>query len=90
MNEKWTYLILSDQDKEPTGIRVILQDRDSGRQVSMQLTPGGDQVEVTQDEHDYEAMEWKVKEIVGAARPDGDAATLVDAVKGHLRTALAP
>ncbi|MDZ7733950.1 MAG: hypothetical protein U5R31_13570 [Acidimicrobiia bacterium] len=90
MNEKWTYLILSDPEKEPTGIRMTLQDRDSGRQASMQLTADGNQVEVTDEAHDYEAMEWKVKEIVGQARADGDGATLVDAAKDHLRTALAP
>ena len=87
MDEKWTFLILSDPDKNPTGLRIILTDRGTNRQATIQLTPAGDQTDLTDEPHDYEAMEWKVKEILDEGR-DGAAEQVLDAVKGHLRSAL--
>jgi hypothetical protein len=89
MTEKWTYLILSDEAKNPTGIRIVLEDRDSGRQATMQLTDAGDEADLTGEVHDYEAMEWKVKQIIDAGRGGQGGEVVVDAAKDHLRGALA-
>lgn len=88
MNEKWTFLVLSDEAKNPTGVRITLEDRESGRQVSMQLTHAGDEAELTGEVHDYEAMEWKVKQIIDAGRGGQGGDLVVDAAKDHLREAL--
>jgi hypothetical protein len=89
MNEKWTFLILSDEAKNPTGIRITLEDRDSGRQASMQLTHSGEEADLTSEVHDYEAMEWKVKEIIDAGRGGQGGDLVIEAAKKHLREALA-
>lgn len=89
MTEKWTYLILSDEAKNPTGIRIVLEDRESGRQASMQLTHAGEEADLTSEIHDYEAMEWKVKQIIDAGRGGQGGDALIDAAKKHLRGALA-
>lgn len=89
MNEKWTYLILSDEAKNPTGIRITLEDRDSGRRASLQLTDAGEEAELTSEDHDYEAMEWKVKQIIDAGRGGQGGDAVVEAAKQHLRDALA-
>lgn len=88
MNEKWTYLVLSDEAKNPTGIRITLEDRESGRQASMQLTHAGDEADLTTEIHDYEAMEWKVKQIIDAGRGGQGGDVVVEAAKRHLREAL--
>jgi hypothetical protein len=89
LNEKWTFLILSDEAKNPTGIRITLEDRDSGRQASMQLTHAGEEAELTAEAHDYEAMEWKVIQIIDAGRGGNGGEAVVGAAKDHLRKALA-
>ena len=89
MTEKWTFLILSDEAKNPTGIRILLDDRETGRQASMQLTDAGEETDLTDEVHDYEAMEWKVKQIIDAGRDGQGGDVVVDAAKKHLRGALA-
>jgi hypothetical protein len=88
LNEKWTYLILSDEAKNPTGIRITLEDRETGRQASMQLTHAGEEAELTAESHDYEAMEWKVMQIIDAGRGGNGGEAVVHAAKDHLRKAL--
>jgi hypothetical protein len=88
MDEKWTYLVLSDPDKNPTGLRVTLQDRGTQRQATIQITPAGEQVDLTEELHDYECMEWKARELLDAARGDDSGELVIDAIKHHLRDAL--
>jgi hypothetical protein len=87
MNEKWTYLVLSDPDKNPTGFRITLEDRDSQKKATIQLTAAGEQVDLDQQPHDYECMEWKAKEILDVSRTDGNGEVVLGAVKDHLRSA---
>jgi hypothetical protein len=89
VNERWTYHILSDPDRKPTGFRITLSDRDADQQAIIQLTVVGEQVVVDDEEQDYEAMEWKVLEILDTAREQDDAKALLQAVKDHLRAQLA-
>lgn len=88
MEEKWTFLVLSDADKNPTGLRIILEDRASQQRATIQLATSGDQVTLDQAPHDYECMEWKAKEILDTGRGDGRGDEVLVVVKDHLRSAL--
>jgi hypothetical protein len=88
MDERWTYFVLSDPDKQPTGLRIVLEDRQSQKRATIQLAASGDQTELDQEPHDYECMEWKAKEILDSARGDGRGDEVLGAVKEHLRSAL--
>ncbi|GIU83724.1 MAG: hypothetical protein KatS3mg008_0499 [Acidimicrobiales bacterium] len=88
MNERWTFLVLSDADRNPTGLRILLTDRDRGLQAAMQMLPDGSEVDVSDEPHDYECMEWKAVQIIDEARGDGAGREIIDAAKRHLRSAL--
>lgn len=88
MDERWTYLVLSDEDKNPTGLRIVLEDRESRQRATIQLATSGDQVMLDEGPHDYECMEWKAQEILDAGRGDGRGNEVIGVVKDHLRSAL--
>ena len=89
MNEKFTYIVLADAPGgTPTGYRIILEDKDSGRQAVAQFTREGRQVEVDDQDRDYEAPEWKAEQLLVDGGVE-DAKGFVAALKEHLRMMLA-
>jgi hypothetical protein len=88
MNERWTYTVISDhQGGTPIELRVSLEDRDADKRATIQITVAGVQVDVDDKARDYEAPEWKAKQIItdgGVGDTDG----YLGALKDHLRQAL--
>lgn len=88
MNERWTYTVIADPPgSDPLELRVTLEDRDAAKRATIQVTVAGAQVDVDDKPRDYEAPEWKAREILtGGGVADID--TYLDAMKEHLRSAL--
>ena len=88
MNERWTYTVLADQPGgTPIELRISLEDRDADKRATIQVGVSGAQVDVDDKPRDYEAPEWKAKEILtegGVAEID----IYLGALKDHLRAAL--
>jgi hypothetical protein len=84
MNERWTYTVLADEPGgTPIELRISLEDRDADIQIGVT----GSQVDVDDKPRDYEAPEWKAKQILsdgGVNEIDG----YLGALKEHLRAAL--
>jgi hypothetical protein len=88
MNERWTYTVLADQPGgTPIELRISLEDRDADKRATIQVGVAGAQVDVDDKPRDYEAPEWKAKEIL-AEGGVVDTETYLDALKEHLRAAL--
>jgi hypothetical protein len=89
VNERWTYTVIADEPGgTPIELRVSLEDRDADRRATIQVTVAGAQVDVDDKPRDYEAPEWKAKELLaqgGVTETD----VYVTALKDHLRAALA-
>jgi hypothetical protein len=89
MNERWTYTVIADPPgSDPIELRVTLEDRDAAKRATVQITVAGVQVDVDDRARDYEAPEWKAREILTAGGVQG-IDTYLDALKDHLRSALA-
>lgn len=88
MNERWTYTVLADEPGgTPVELRISLEDRDADKRATIQIGVSGAQVDVDDKPRDYEAPEWKAKEILtdgGVSEID----TYLGALKDHLRAAL--
>jgi hypothetical protein len=88
VNERWTYTVIADEPGgTPIELRVSLEDRDADRRATIQVTVAGAQVDVDDKPRDYEAPEWKAKELLlqgGVAETD----VYITALKDHLRAAL--
>jgi hypothetical protein len=88
MNERWTFTVLADEPGgTPIELRIALEDRDADKRATIQIGVSGAQVDVDDKPRDYEAPEWKAKEILtDSGVPDID--TYLAALKDHLRAAL--
>lgn len=88
MNERLTYTVISDHPGgTPVELRVTMEDRDTQRRATIQVTVAGDQVDVDDKPRDYEAPEWKAKQILTeGGTPAVD--VYVGALLDHLRLAL--
>jgi hypothetical protein len=88
MNERWTFTVIADEPGgTPIELRVALEDRDADRRATIQVAVTGAQVDVDEKPRDYEAPEWKAKQILvngGVANAD----VYLEALKDHLRAAL--
>jgi len=83
--ERWTFLILADDAGEPSQIRMFLRAGDDpGSWPSLQVALDGSEVPLDQVQKDYEAPEWKAREIfvTGGATEDR-----WEALKDQLREA---
>ena len=88
MNERWTYTVIADPPgSAPIEMRVTLEDRDAAKRATVQVTVAGVQVDVDDKPRDYEAPEWKVREILSGGGVE-TVDTYLDALKDHLRSAL--
>lgn len=88
MNERWTYTVIVDEPGgTPVELRVSCEDRDADLRATIQVTVTGAQVDVDDKPRDYEAPEWKAKQILTDGGVDG-VDTYLDAMKEHLREAL--
>jgi len=88
LNERWTYTVIADEPGgTPIELRVSLEDRDADRRATIQVTVSGAQVDVDDKPRDYEAPEWKAKEILGAGGVE-QTDVYLNALKDHLRAAL--
>lgn len=89
MDEKFSYVVLAEEPGgAPTGYRVLLRDRESGRQAVAQFDTVFAQVPVDDRTRDYEVPEWKAQQILSDAGL-ADAAEFMEALKEHLRAMLA-
>ena len=89
MDERWTYTVIADEPGgTPIEMRVVLEDRSSSQQATIQIRVDGQQVEVDDKERDYEAPEWKAKQILETGGT-GDVDEYLAELKAHLRAALA-
>ncbi len=88
MNERWTYVVISDEPGgTPVELRISLEDRETQKQATIQVTVAGAQVEVDGKPRDFEAPEWQVRQILergGVADVDSYLTSLQD----HMRSAL--
>jgi hypothetical protein len=88
MNERWTFTVIADEPGgTPIELRVALEDRDADRRATIQVAVTGAQVDVDEKPRDYEAPEWKAKELLEGGGVS-DAEIYIDALKDHLRAAL--
>ena len=62
--ERWSFLVLAAADGNPKGFRIILRaGDDEGAWPKTQVDLDGTVVPVDDEPHDYEAPEWKAKQI---------------------------
>ena len=88
MDEQFSYIVLAaESGGAPTGYRVILRDRTSGRQAVAQFDTVFAQVPVDDQRRDYEAPEWKAQQILTDAGL-ADAGEFNESLKDHLRAML--
>ena len=88
MSERWTYTVISDEPGgTPLELRVCLEDRDADKRATIQVLVSGEQVDVDDKPRDYEAPEWKAKQLLTEGQVD-DVDGYVDALKEHLRAAI--
>lgn len=65
--ERWTFLILAAADGSPSQIRIHLRDGDDpARWPALQVRVDGSEVPVDDVAKDYEAPEWKARQIFAA------------------------
>ena len=89
MDEQFSYIVLAaEPGGTPTGYRVILRDRTSGRQAVAQFDTVFAQVPVDDRRRDYEAPEWKAQQLLTDAGL-ADAGEFTESLKNHLRAMLA-
>lgn len=66
--EKWTFLILADDDGNPSGLRMILRaGDDAAAWPRTQVGADGGEVATDDRPHDYEAPEWKAQQLYGGS-----------------------
>lgn len=62
--ERWSFLVLASGDGSPKGFRVVLRaGDDETRWPRMQIGLDGTEQPLDDEQHDYEAPEWKAKQI---------------------------
>lgn len=89
MNERWTYTVIADQPGgTPIEMRVTLEDRDTGTKATVQVAVSGSQTTVDDKPRDYEAPEWKAKQIFSEGGV-ADVEAYLEALQNHLRSAIA-
>lgn len=82
--ERWTFIILAGPDGAASGIRVTLRaGDDESRWPELQVTVDGTEVPVDDQPRDYEAPEWKAKQILTAG---GGSEARFDELKNKLRS----
>jgi hypothetical protein len=72
--ERWTFLVLADDDGTPKQIRMFLRaGNDESAWPSLQVGMDGVEVPVDETPKDYEAPEWKALELFtgGGGTPEG-------------------
>jgi hypothetical protein len=72
--EKWTFLILADDDGNPNGLRITLRaGDDEAAWPRLQIGPDGGAVPTDDRPHDYEAPEWKAQQLYGGSAAQWEA-----------------
>lgn len=88
VNERWTYLVIANEPGgTPIELRITLEDRDSRRQATIQVTVAGAQVDVDDKARDFEAPEWQVRQILEQGGV-GEVGSYLSSLQEHMRTAL--
>jgi hypothetical protein len=87
--ERWTFLVIAGPDGEPAQLRVLLRHgEDPTIWPAAQLGMGGAEVPVDQQNHDFEAPEWKAAQLLDAGTGQAGAARL-EQIKRQLRSQVA-
>jgi hypothetical protein len=81
--ERWTYLIIPDDGGDAKQVRIFLRAGDDPAEYpSTQVNLDGTEVPVDDIAHDYEAPEWKAKQILAAG---GTSDSRFEDIKDDLR-----
>jgi hypothetical protein len=81
--ERWSFLVLAGEDGSPTGFRIVLRaGDDEAAWPKVQVDLKGAEVPLDTEPHDYEAPEWKAKQIFAGGE------SRWEAIKDQLRAKL--